>query len=74
MSDTRLERASEQLAGRVRHLRRAKGLTQHQLAAKAGTSRATVARIESETVIPELTTLARIAEALDADVGDLFKG
>ena len=70
----RLERASEHLAGRIRHLRRSEGLTQHQLAARAGTSRATIARIENETVVPELATLARIAEALEVDVGDLFKG
>jgi transcriptional regulator with XRE-family HTH domain len=69
-----VERASEHLAARLRHLRRKERLTQHQRAAKAGTSRATIARLENETRVPKLGTLAQIAEALEVDVDDLFKG
>jgi DNA-binding XRE family transcriptional regulator len=72
--DVLMERANEQLAARVRHLRRARGLTQQQLADNAGVSRASVARIEGESATPDLSTLAKLAEALGVEVGDLFKG
>ncbi len=69
-----MERASEQLAARVRHLRRAQGVTQRELAKRAGISRATLARIEGETATPDLSTLAKLADALGVEVGDLFRG
>jgi transcriptional regulator with XRE-family HTH domain len=53
---------------RLRQLRRQHHLTQHQLAAKAGISTATVARLEQA---PRITcrsrTLGRLARALDED-------
>jgi transcriptional regulator with XRE-family HTH domain len=67
-----MERASAQLAARVRHLRRGQKLTQQQLAQRAGMSRATLARIEGETAAPDLSTLAKLAEALGVEVRDLF--
>lgn len=45
--------------------RKAKNMTQSDLAKAAGVSRATVAQIEGEDVDPKLSTLALLAEALD---------
>jgi transcriptional regulator with XRE-family HTH domain len=67
-----MERASAQLAARVRHLRRKQELSQRQLADRAGVARASIARIESETATPDLSTLARLADALGVEVRDLF--
>lgn len=54
------------MAGRmVRDARRRTGLTQRQLAAKAGIPQATIARIERGRVDPRVTTLDRLLEACD---------
>ena len=51
-------------AGRVlRQARRRAGLTQRQLAAKAGVPQSVIARIESRAVIPRVDTLDRLLEA-----------
>ena len=46
-------------------------LTQAQLAAKAGLSRAAVGRIERGEVVPKTQTLAALAVALRTSLGDL---
>lgn len=46
-------------------LRKNKGLGQDQLTQKAGLARGTVSKIESGTVDPKVTTIARLAGALD---------
>jgi transcriptional regulator with XRE-family HTH domain len=52
------------MAGRmVRHARRSAGLTQRQLAAKAGIPQETIARIERGRVDPRISTLDRLLEA-----------
>lgn len=52
------------MAGRmVRDARRHAGLTQRQLAAKAGISQETIARIERGRVDPRVMTLDRLLEA-----------
>jgi len=52
------------MAGRmVRDARHRAGLTQRQLAAKAGTPQETIARIERGRVDPRVTTLDRLLEA-----------
>jgi transcriptional regulator with XRE-family HTH domain len=51
-------------AGRVlRQARRRAGLTQRQLAEKAGVPQSAIARIESRAVIPRVDTLDRLLEA-----------
>ena len=50
-----------------------KGLSQEQLAAAAGISRITVARLESGKYSPNMKTLARIAVALGVPVIDLIE-
>jgi len=51
--------------------RRLAGWTQHQLAARAGVNVRTITRIERNYVIPNMATLARIAQALDVTVAEL---
>ena len=53
------------LAVEIAFLRREKKLTQAQLAAKMGVAQQFIARLEnSESTMPSLRTLARLAEAL----------
>ena len=47
----------------LREARRSAGLTQRELAARAGTSQATIARYESGAVSPTLRTFQRLIEA-----------
>ena len=58
----------------ARRLRKERGLTQEQLAAKVGCSQATVFDIESGRAQPSLKLALAIAEALDSTVDDLFSG
>jgi transcriptional regulator with XRE-family HTH domain len=48
------------------------GLTQAELAEKAGTTQTTVARIERDAVQPEVTTVRKLAKALDVSIADLL--
>lgn len=53
-------------------IRAARGLTQVELAAKAGVSRDVIWRIErSHGAVVRLATLGRLAMALDVDLADL---
>ncbi|WP_037600657.1 helix-turn-helix domain-containing protein [Streptacidiphilus rugosus] len=52
----------------VRNWRVAKGITQAELAQRAGTGQATISRIESGKLIPTLPVLERVAAALDCHV------
>jgi transcriptional regulator with XRE-family HTH domain len=58
---------------RVRELRTRRGLSQTALAARAGWGRSRVCDLEAGRVTnPSLTTLQRIADALDVEVYDLL--
>jgi transcriptional regulator with XRE-family HTH domain len=48
------------------------GLTQQELADKAGTTQTTVARIERDAVEPEVTTVRKLAKALGVTISDLL--
>jgi len=61
-------RRAFELGQQVRALRIARGLTQAQLARMAGTSQAAIARLEAGGVDPRLQTLARLGEALGAEL------
>lgn len=63
-----------QRPSKLEHLRAQRGMTQSALAVKAGVARETVRRIESGTVGCRLTTLYRIARALDVPVEELLEG
>lgn len=57
-----------ELGNRIRVLREEEGLSQAQLAARAGTSQAAIARLEAGGVEPRLSTLTRISRALGAEL------
>ncbi|HET6858650.1 MAG TPA: helix-turn-helix transcriptional regulator [Streptomyces sp.] len=52
----------------VRTWRAAQGLSQTELAARAGTGQAVISRIESGKLTPTLAVLERLAAALDCTV------
>lgn len=56
------------VARQVIELREKHGLTQTQLAEKTGIPQAQISRIERGVVAPTTTTLARIGEAVGADL------
>jgi transcriptional regulator with XRE-family HTH domain len=53
-------------------VRKAKGITQAELAERCGTTQQQIARIENGSVDPRLSTLQRIAEALGCELPDLL--
>ena len=55
------------LASALIQLRLSKGLTQQQLAEMLHTKQASIARLESGSSLPSLSTVRRVAEALDAE-------
>jgi len=55
----------------LRAWRKAAGLTQAALAARAGIRTATVAEIERRTTDPRLSTLTALAAALGLEIGDI---
>jgi transcriptional regulator with XRE-family HTH domain len=62
----------ERVAERIQALRQRRGLTQAELAAKAGISRGYLARLETARQDPTLTTLERLARALRVKVTRLL--
>jgi len=57
---------------RLRTARKAKGLTQTELAERIGVTQATVARLEIEQTTPSLRVALAIARATEMTVEDLF--
>ena len=57
-----------QIAGQVTDRRRARGLSQAELASLVGTTQSAIARLESGGRPPRIDTLLRIADALDCDL------
>jgi len=64
---------TERVAMRVKEWRERRGLTQEQLAEKAGISRGFLARFETARHDPKLSTLEQIAKALKVDIAKLLK-
>ena len=64
--------SSARLAETVKKLRKARGLTQIDLAEKTGINRSIIGRIESEAFKPSTDQLEALAEALDFEVTDLY--
>jgi len=63
-----------QLVGeRIREVRLARGLTQGDLAELCGTSIAAISHIERGTKVPTITTLVRLADALECRVTKLVE-
>lgn len=65
---------ADMFAANLRRLRIERGMTQEQLALEAGMSVSDVGHIETQGREPRVTTIVRLAAALDADPGALFEG
>ena len=63
-----------QVAIAIRSLRQRSGLSQRQLAARMNVPRTYVSKIENEKATPTLSSLERLALALEVQVSDLLKG
>ncbi|MHC9064027.1 helix-turn-helix transcriptional regulator [Nitrospira sp. CMX1] len=61
------------LAKRLKELRAQKGLTQLQVAKKAGLTLAYIGRLETGHYDPQLSTLRKLARALGVTASDLVK-
>lgn len=62
----------QRLACRIRELRQRRGLTLQEVAGSAGFSKGLLSKIETGVVSPPIATLARLAEALNVPIGELF--
>lgn len=60
------------LANTIADQRKAKRMTQAQLAQAAGMHRTMIGRVENQDYVPTIDQLERLAETLDFDVTDLF--
>ena len=66
------EEALTKFGAKVREFRKARGLTQHQLAESAGIDRKTINRIENTRYSPTLTNVFAIADALEVPAHKLL--
>jgi transcriptional regulator with XRE-family HTH domain len=63
-----------QVAASIRMLRQKSGLSQRQLALRMQVPRTYVSKIENEKAMPTLSSLERLARALEVSMADLLKG
>ena len=63
-----------QVASSIRMLRQKSGLSQRQLALRMQVPRTYVSKIENEKAMPTLSSLQRLATALEVSMADLLKG
>jgi transcriptional regulator with XRE-family HTH domain len=68
-----VDEEAKRLGTRVQQARLKREMTQEALAAKVGISRAYLARVEIGRHEPTLTTLRRIAKALNVKLGNLVE-
>lgn len=61
-------RLAIEVGEQIRDAREEAGLSQRELAARMGTSQAAIARLEAGSVAPTLTTLQKVAAALNLKV------
>ena len=67
-------RSHLQVASTIRMLRQKSGLSQRQLALRMSVPRTYVSKIENEKAMPTLSSLQRLATALEVSMADLLKG
>jgi transcriptional regulator with XRE-family HTH domain len=65
--------AGLQVAGQVRDIRKARHLSQRQLAGRMQVPRTYISKIENGKAIPTLGSLERLAHALDVDISQLVR-
>jgi len=63
-----------QIGTRIREVRRARGISQQQLAQQVDISVRTLRAYEKNECVPDVVTLQRIATALDFPVDDFWRG
>jgi Predicted transcriptional regulators len=74
MSEAELrEKTSAQVAKILKELRKERGLSMTELAARSGLSRAMISFIENELRNPTLDTLLRIAAVLNVELADVLR-
>ena len=61
------------LGARIKGLRVVRGLSQKQLAAKAGLTPSTISQVEKNQISPSLPALFRLAESLEVEVATMFR-
>ncbi len=62
-----------QVASAVRDLRRVRNLSQRQLASRMGVPRTYISKIENAKAMPTLSSLDRLAKALQVDISALLR-
>jgi transcriptional regulator with XRE-family HTH domain len=67
----RLGKEGALFGARLREMRISRGLTQPKIAELVGTSASNISDLERGIKVPTLTTVARLADALDCNVTDL---
>lgn len=60
-----------QIGERIKQARKAKGLTQKEVAARAGMADSAIRKYEAGKQIPKIETLSRIADAIGCDMWEL---
>ena len=63
-----------QIGTRIREARRARGISQRQLAQQLNISVRTLRAYEQNKCVPDVVTLQQIATALDSPVSDFWRG
>lgn len=74
LSPDELEQEALELGQKIRALRLQHGLTLHKLAQATGVSQSLISQVERGLASPSITTLRRIAGALDVPIAALFLG
>lgn len=69
-----MDRLTKHIALKFRSARRAKGLTQEDLAGRLEMATESVSHIERGVTVPSLKTLAAAAEIMGIDIAELFAG
>jgi transcriptional regulator with XRE-family HTH domain len=69
-----ISRGHLNLASSIRSMRLRNGLSQRQLAARMAVPRTYVSKIENEKATPTLSSLERLARALEVNVPELLSG
>ena len=62
------------VGGRLRQLRLARGLSQRELARRAGVTNSTVSLIEQNSVSPSVSSLKKLLDALPVSISTFFAG
>ena len=69
----RVDEEGIQVARAVREIRRGRGLSQRQLAGRMQVPRTYISKIENAKAMPTLSSLQRLATALEIDICDLLR-